>query len=148
MTDRLAALLVIIAGGAYLAAALPLPRGVAARPGPGFYPMLVGVVFCIAGLAFIVETFRRVPPRASPDPITAAARIRALATAGTLIAFVVVLPWVGYVAATFFFVAAMLRALGGGWTLALATAIASAAASYWLFASLLAVPLPKGVFFD
>src|SRR5687768_11374175 len=134
MTDRLAALVVLVAGGAYLAAALPLPRGVAARPGAGFFPMLVGVFFCLAALAFIVETFRRPPARAGVNPTTAAARIRALATAGALLGFVLLLPWLGYPAVTFLFVAAMLRALGGSVTLALATAVASAAGSYWLFA--------------
>lgn len=56
MTDRLAALAVLVAAGAYLAGALPLPRGVAARPGAGFFPLVVGVFFCLAAAGFVLET--------------------------------------------------------------------------------------------
>jgi putative tricarboxylic transport membrane protein len=146
MTDRLAALAVLVAAGAYLAAALPLPRGVAARPGAGFFPLVVGVLFCLVAAAFVIETFRR--PSARAATVAANARIRAFSTAGALVGFVLLLPWLGYPAVTFLFVTAMLRALGGSWILALATASAAAAGSYYLFAVLLAVPLPKGVLFD
>ena len=149
MIDRLAALAVLAAAAAYLAGALPLPRGVSARPGPGFFPLLVGVFSCLAAAGFVVETFRRVPLRAPAGAgLPADARMRALATAGALVAFVLLLPWVGYPGVTLLFVATMLRSLGGSWTLALATAVASAAGSYYLFASVLSVPLPKGVLFD
>lgn len=147
MAHRLAALVVLLAGGAYLVAALPLPRGVAARPGAGFFPMLVGVFFCLAAATFVVETFRRAPVRAVSD-IAAGARRRALSTAAVLVGFVLLLPWLGYPAVTFLFVATMLRALGGSWTLAVVTALTSAVGSYYLFAMVLSVPLPKGVFLD
>ena len=148
MTDRLAALVVLLAGGAYLVAALPLPRGVAARPGAGFFPLVVGVFFCLAAAGFVIETFRRLPGRAVSAPMAKGARTRALATAGALVAFVLLLPWLGFPVVTFLFVAAMLRALGGSWTLAVTTAVASAVGAYYLFAVVLSVPLPKGVFFD
>ena len=148
MTDRLAALVVLLAGGAYLVAALPLPRGMAARPGAGFFPIIVGVFFCLAAAGFVFETFRGVPLRTSAGRLGRDAHIRAAATAGALVAFVLLLPWLGYAAVTFVFVTAMLRALGGSWTLALATAVASATGSYYVFATLLSVPLPKGVLFD
>ena len=146
MTERLAALVVLVAGGVYITLALQYPRGVAARPGAGFFPLVVGVLICLAAVGFVVETFRRVPPRGNelaPD-----ARRRVLMTSGVLAFFCLALPWIGYTAATFLFVAVMLRALGASWTLTLATAVVSAAASYYLFAVLLTVPLPGGIWFD
>jgi hypothetical protein len=50
MIERLVALAVLAASGVYLANALPLPQGTAARPGPGFFPLAVGV-FGAAGSA-------------------------------------------------------------------------------------------------
>jgi hypothetical protein len=143
--ERLAALASLIAAGVFLAGALPLPRGVAARPGPGFYPLLVGVFFCATAAGFLVETIRR---RTVVAPVAGDARTRVLVTAAALVGFVLLLPWIGYPAATFLFVAGMLRALGASWLLSLATAVAAAAGSYYLFASILSVPLPRGVFLD
>jgi hypothetical protein len=54
------------------------------------------------------------------------------------------LPWVGYPAAAFAFVAVVLRYLGARWPAALLTGALSAAGSYALFAVLLDVPLPRG----
>jgi len=61
-----------------------------------------------------------------------------------LVAFCLVLPWVGYPAAAFGFVAVVLRSLGARWTTALVTGALSSAGSYGLFAVLLDVPLPRG----
>jgi hypothetical protein len=147
MAERLAALIVLVAGGVYIALALSYPRGVAARPGAGFFPLIIGVFICVAAGAFALETFRRRPARRAEGTLTAEARHRVLATSGVLAFFCLALPWIGYTAASFVFVAVMLRALGAGWTTALATAAISAGASYYLFAVLLTVPLPAGVWF-
>ena len=146
MTDRLAALVFLVAGGGYLVLAMPYPRGVAAKPGAGFFPLMVGVFVCLVAVAFVIETFRRVPPRGEDLPYEA--RVRVASTAGALIAFCLLLPWAGYPAVTLLFAAAMLRALGASWTVALATAAVSAGASYYLFAKVLSVPLPQGAIFD
>jgi putative tricarboxylic transport membrane protein len=61
-----------------------------------------------------------------------------------LVAFCLVLPWIGYPIASFAFVLALLLRLGSDWRAALGTAVASAAASHYLFAVLLDVPLPRG----
>ena len=148
MTERLAALVVLVAGGVYIALATQYPRGVAARPGAGFFPLIVGALLCFAAAAFAVETFRRVRIAGGEEALTRDARTRVLATSGVLMLFCLSLPWIGYAASTFLFVAIMLRALGGSWRLTIATAVVSAAASYYLFAVLLGVPLPGGIWLD
>ena len=145
MAERLAALVVLVAGGVYIALALQYPRGVAARPGAGFFPLIIGVVICVAAGVFVLETFRRLPARRAEGTLTPEARQRVIATSGVLAFFCLALPWIGYTAAAFVFVGVMLRALGAGWTVTLATAAISAAASYYLFAVLLTVPLPGGI---
>jgi len=76
-------------------------------------------------------------------------RGRVATMAGGLAAFVLLLPWLGYPVVSFGLVALLLRRLGGmRWTLTLATALLSAAGSHYVFAVLLSVPLPRGLFAD
>jgi hypothetical protein len=141
MRERLVALAVLLTSGGYLLAALPLARGTGARPGPGFFPFAVGVFLCAVSLAFVVAS--------AAQALAPAARGRVLITAGTLVGSCLFLPWIGYPAMAFLFVALLLRALGGrGWITIVATALVSSAASYYLFAVLLGVPLPRGPWMD
>ena len=145
MLARVVPLVLLAAAGVYLALALQLPFGAVARPGAGFYPVIVGVFAIVVALAATVSAFRTVP-RAETDAanVDAAARRRVMISVGALAVFCLALPWVGYPAAAFAFVAVVLRYLGGRWTTALLTGVLSSASSYGLFAVLLDVPLPRG----
>ena len=145
MLARAVPLVLLVAGGVYLTLALQLPFGAAARPGAGFYPVIVAVFAIVVALAATASVFRRAP-RAEAEAVAldAAARRRVVISVMALAAFCVALPWVGYPAAAFAFVAVVLRYLGGRWTTALLTAVLSSAGSYGLFAGLLDVPLPRG----
>jgi putative tricarboxylic transport membrane protein len=148
MIERLVALALLLASGVYLANALPLPMGTMARPGPGFYPVAVGVLASVVALVWVAASYRRVPAAAGPTVPDAAARVRVVSTAAVLVMFCAVLPWVGYPVAACLFVVLMLRVLGAGWLAAGATAAAAAGVSYYVFGKLLGVPLPPGALFD
>jgi hypothetical protein len=62
---------------------------------------------------------------------------------GALAAFCLTLPWIGYPIAAFGFVSVVLWGLGGRWQAALLTGALGSAGSYYLFAVLLGVPLPR-----
>ncbi len=150
MLERALPLAVLVVAGAYLAQALKLPLGTAARPGAGFYPAAVAIFACIVGLAAMVRAFAT--PRAARlvvEEDTAAdapaRRRRVLATVLVLIASCLVLPWVGYPVMAFAFVTLVLRGLGSRWPAAAVTGALSAAVSFYLFAVLLDVPLPRGL---
>ena len=150
MTRRAAALASLGASGLYLAGAATFPFGSAVRPGAGFFPVAVGVLLCLVCARFVFHTFRR----ASADGRSAGAmpadnRARVMATVAGLIAFCLMLPYTGYPLAAAVFVAWLLRRLGGGrWAVTAVIAVVSALVSYYVFAVLLAVPLPRSVFFD
>jgi putative tricarboxylic transport membrane protein len=148
MTERVLPLFILFLAGGYLFQALQLPFGSAARPGAGFYPVLVAVFACVVALVASLQAWRApVAARAAPenaDPDGPARRRRVTDTVGALAAFALVLPWVGYPAAAFVFVTFVLRRLGTGWLMAGALGVLAAAASYGLFAILLDVPLPRG----
>jgi hypothetical protein len=142
---RVVPLVLLVAGGVYLTLALQLPFGAAARPGAGFYPVIVAVFAVVVALAATASAFRSAPRDvAGAGPLDAAGRRRVVISVAALVAFCLALPWVGYPAAAFAFVAVVLRYLGARWTTALVTGALSAAGSYGLFAVLLDVPLPRG----
>jgi hypothetical protein len=147
MVERVVALAVLAATGVYLATAWPLPQGTAARPGPGLFPVAVGLFGMLVALTWVASALRRAPAAAGPS-IPADGFGRVSATALALVGFCLVLPWLGYAIVAFLFVGALLRRLGAGWTGTLLLALGSAAVSYYLFAVLLGVPLPRGAWLD
>jgi putative tricarboxylic transport membrane protein len=142
---RAVPLVLLAAAGVYLTLALRLPFGAVERPGAGFYPVIVAVFAIVVALAATASAFRDAP-RAEADAakLDGAARRRVLISVVALAAFCLALPWIGYPAAAFAFVAVVLRYLGGRWTSALLTGVLSSAGSYGLFAVVLDVPLPRG----
>jgi hypothetical protein len=140
---RAVPLALLAVGGVYLTLALRLPFGSAARPGPGFYPVIVAVFAVVVALAATASAFRSVRSAAIVE-LDAAARRRVLISVAALVAFCFALPWVGYPVAAFAFVTIVLRYLGARWTTALITGVLSSAGSYGIFATLLDVPLPRG----
>jgi hypothetical protein len=108
--ERVWALGFLVASGAYLAGALGFPVGSVARPGPGFFPVAVGVFLCVAAAALAVAVGRR--PRLAATDVTPAARVRVATTVLGLVGFCLLLPWAGYPASAFAFVALLLRRLG------------------------------------
>lgn len=148
MIERVVALAVLAGSGVYLANGSPLTLGTAARPGPGFYPLGVGVFGAAVALVWVARTLRRSPASASAAVIDAEGRGRVGATAGLLLGFCLLLPWVGYPVAAFLFTGLMLRALGARWVPALVIALGSALASFYVFGVVLGVPLPRGLLLD
>jgi hypothetical protein len=146
MRERAWALGFLVASGAYLAAALGFPLGTVAKPGPGFFPVGVGLFLCGATAALAIALLRGHAAGAIAA-VPAAARRRVITTVAALAGFCLLLPWLGYPACAFLFVAVVLRRLGdGGWAGVLLTAVLSALGSHYLFAVLLGVPLPRGPF--
>ncbi len=147
MIERLLALALLGASVVYVANALPMPLGTAARPGAGFFPLGVGVFGTAVALAWVFSAFRApVTIGAHAAPVDGGRRV--LAAAGALVGFCVLLSWVGYPLAAFGFVTFLLRSLGSGWRAAIALGLGSTVVSYYFFAVLLGVPMPRGVFLD
>ena len=146
MLERVVALTVLALSGAYLTKALALPYGSTARPGAGFFPTLIAIFGCAIGLAMTGRAF--LVPAAGVSRgdagLSEAERGRVLSTIVVLVAFCLLLPWVGYPLVAFGFVGVLLRRLGTPWRTALIVGALSAAASHYLFAVLLDVPLPRG----
>ena len=146
MLELVVALGVLAVAGVYLTAALALPYGTTARPGPGFFPTLVGVFACVVGAGMTVAAFRA-PMRArsahTATPETAQ-RTRLLSTAVVLVAFCALMPRLGYPIVAFGFVTVLLQRLGSSWRAAGIIGVLAAVVSFYVFGVLLDVPLPRG----
>jgi putative tricarboxylic transport membrane protein len=146
MIERVVALTMLVVSAVYLLYALRMPLGAAARPGPGFYPAAVGVFACGVALVVTALAFRRAAPAGAAAEVDAGPEDRRSVwlTVVTLAAFCALMPWIGYPLAALLFVATLLRQLGASWRGALLTAALSAEGSYYVFAGLLGVTLPRG----
>jgi hypothetical protein len=134
--------------GALVAAvsALTLGFGSLAEPGPGFFPCVVGLVLVASGARAGASALRRAGSARGAPPLGAAAIRRVLLTLASFVAWLLLLPFAGYVAATFVVAIAMSRTVGlEGWIRPIVLSAALAAALYLLFDLFFYVDLPRGI---
>jgi putative tricarboxylic transport membrane protein len=138
----LAAGAALLLSGLYLVLSLRLPLGTVEEPGPAFFPLLTGLLLLAGGLGLAGEVRRGRQKPASVEP-RAARRVGV--TVMALIGFCLVLPLAGYPASMFGLLLVTLRLFGlSRWTVAAAASLALTAASWYVFAAVLGVPLPAG----
>jgi len=144
---------VFLIGAGYLAKALTMPRGTLSRPGPGYYPIVVGALIVVLCGAFLLWGLLK---GLQSDPVSAEkaaqvgqtglARIPpSLQLAGVLALFNVALYYLGYLIAITGLLILSVRMFGykRWWGNLLITGL-TLVISYVTFVYWLAVPLPKG----
>ncbi|AXK33692.1 tripartite tricarboxylate transporter TctB family protein [Streptomyces armeniacus] len=153
------AALLTLGGVAYGAEALRLGTGNAARPGPGLFPLLIGVILTVSGAALVVQTLRGRLVAASDaggsdaDPVGSDTlggsppRVRLLTVVGALTCYVVGVGWVGHLITATVVTVLATRLLGGRkWWACAAVGIVAGVVTELVFGNLLGVPLPAGLY--
>lgn len=137
--------LAFLAGSAlYLVQATRLPLGSVEQPGAGLFPLLVGAFLLAASAAHLLQDLRRSP--GTPLLPSAETGRRVMGVVAALGAFCLLLPWLGYGVTALGLLLAILRLFGlARWGMTAAVALVATVASYYLFAVVLGVPLPAGV---
>jgi len=135
----------LLVGGFYLVEAARYPRGTPAQPGPGLFPLLVGVLFLLSAAAVGVESVLSRKDHSVDRPT--GDRLWRLVTVGlATLAYIVVLPYAGHSVAGTLLVLTVLRVMGiRRWALAVPVAVATGLGSYYLFGILLGAPIPAGI---
>lgn len=111
--------------------------------GDDTFPMIVGLA--LAALGVYMLGWARLPAVAAALPV-GTVRVRMLAGAGLLVAYAVLVPTLGYTAATALVSVALFGAMGGyPWPVALALGAVTTGALYVLFRVWLLQPLPSGL---
>jgi len=142
--DRAAAVVLLIFGLLALEEARKLRFGSIAKPGPGFFPVILAVAFSLVCLALLVSAIRT---RAADDT-TAGPRLawpQIIGTMAALLVYAMVLEPAGFVLATFALLLFFFKVLERQrWLSALAGSFVTAFVTYLVFKVWLNVQLPAG----
>ena len=111
--------------------------------GDDTFPMVVGAALLVLGGYLVLAA---PPPSARVELPRGAMRRQMLAGAAILVAYWLLVPWLGYTAGTAIASTALYRVMGGyRWPIAVLLGAASTATLYLLFRVWLVQPLPAGL---
>ncbi|WP_245908767.1 tripartite tricarboxylate transporter TctB family protein [Mycobacterium neglectum] len=131
----------------YLIQALGMPRGTAEHPGPGLWPIAVGMAWVVISLLVIAEAAVSREVGGQIDLPTGVERRNVLMFLGATITFVVLLPFLGqYIAASLYAIAIIKLLSSLSWARAVAYGVVLGAGISFAFISLLQIRLPVGLF--
>jgi putative tricarboxylic transport membrane protein len=136
-------LISMVAAVAYLVGSLGMPRGELASPGPGMYPVAVAAVWILGSVVVTAEALVSPQTGGSIELPTGFERRQALIFIGTLVAFILALPFLGFSLAAALYVTACLRFLGEmSWPRSVISGVTMAVGVAVVFGQLLALRLP------
>jgi magnesium-transporting ATPase (P-type) len=139
--EIIAGLFFMAVGLGFAFGAVKLEIGTLTEPQPGFFPFWDGVILILLSLIFIVQVLKG---RSSGG--TAFGRLMGPAVLlVTLILYVAVLDYIGYIVATTLLSVVVLKILETPTPNSVLTSLILAVGSYLIFVRLLGVPLPAGV---
>lgn len=144
--ERIAAGVIFVIGAGAAYAAVEMGYGSARFPGPGFLPFWIAALLTLtAGVYLAANLGLDASPRRLWEPNTWR---RPLLSALVMLAFTLLMGWLGFFASTFLlFVAWLVLVEGAAWLTVWAVSVLGTLGAYVLFAVLLKVPLPKGLLF-
>ena len=126
----------------YLVNAAALPRGSILKPGAGVFPMMVGAALTILTLIMALRASLSVEKGQSPFPGGRGA-CRVAGVFGSLVFYTITLTFLGHPVSSAICFGAILRFMGlKSWNRILLWACAAALSSWYLFSTLLEIPLP------
>jgi hypothetical protein len=146
--DVLSAAGLAVLAGAYLLANRRYSLDTLATPGPGVFPLAVGVLILGLAAAQAAAAWRsRSEPTQSADVEAKTDRPgRAIAMASVLVAYAAAAGVVGFLTASFAAVLVSSRLLGArDWVRPIALAVGVAVAAHLIFVAWLGVPFPRGL---
>ena len=139
--DRGAAAVLLVFGLIALEEARKLRFGSIAKPGPGFFPVVLAAAFSLVCVALLVNAMRKRDPNAASGPRLVWPQI--VATMAALFVYALVLELLGFVAATFALLLFFFKALERQrWWIAVAGSAVTALVTYLVFRVWLNVQLP------
>ena len=144
--ERIAAGVIFLIGAGAAYAAIEMGYGSARFPGPGFLPFWIAALLTLtAGLYLAANRGRDANPRRLWEPT---AWRRPCLSALVMLAFTLLMGWLGFFSATFLlFVAWLIVVEKEKWLTVGTVSLLGTLGAYILFAMLLKVPLPKGFLF-
>lgn len=133
----------------YLVEGRAYPLGTAARPGPGLYPLLVGLILLVTSLGTAWESWReRHRDEMQVEWPIGANLWRAIAVVAAAIGYILLLSYLGDLVIGFLVILVVLRIMGmTRWLHGAAAAAVMTIVFHVVFVMLLGVSLPQGILF-
>ena len=133
----------------YVRMTVPYPRGTAAQPGPGLYPLFIGVLFVVACLGTALEAWGQRLGRGEDLWPQGPSRWRTAAILSVSLSYVILLPYLGHPVTGTLLMLTVFKLMGmARWFLCIGLAAAMGFGSQYLFRDVLGVPIPMGVWFE
>ncbi|GGN33453.1 hypothetical protein FHR83_001630 [Actinoplanes campanulatus] len=138
VSNLIAAAVVVVLGGAAIAGALSLGAGSPSEPGPGTWPLIIGVLLTGLGIALAVQA------RGSREAERfTRGSLLVLAAVATMVVYVAVIATIGFEIPTALLALVWLRFLGREtWRVSIATSLGIVVVLYALFVGALDVTIP------
>jgi len=128
----------------YLWGALDYSRGTMDQPGPGLYPLWVGILLVAASIGSIVANLLK-PAQGELEIPKGKDLGRVLTVLGAAVAYMLLLPYAGHLLSSILLIFVVLHTMRlRSWPMKIGFTIVIALGSYYLFDILLLVPLPRG----
>ena len=142
--DRAGAIFALALGFLLISLGGKLPSGKEGAPGPGFFPVWIGVgLIALSLIPLIRPSGEQKVGDLFPGGKEA---LRVGWVLVTLILYAALLKPLGFILATFFLFLILLQFYQRGrWWIAVALSLAAVLGSYWLFARFFEMPLPEGL---
>jgi len=149
MWERCVGILLLVFSIAYLAGALSLPMGRPNQPGPGIFPVVLGIALVAVSIFHVVKVFLAKSPAKNRDEFPYGKDLlRVMGVVGVLVAYGLFLETLGYIVTTLVLFIWVLRFLGmRSWARLVLISIFGSAGSYYFFKVILSTPLPSGILF-
>ncbi|WP_053365774.1 tripartite tricarboxylate transporter TctB family protein [Bacillus sp. FJAT-27245] len=138
-------LLFLTIGGIVLIQSLSLNYYSEFGPGPGLLPMWISGLMIILSIINIFSSLKKDAIKFADVMPKGEGLKNVLLTAGTLLLFIVTVPYIGFVLASFLMLF-LLFLRGYKWYIGMGLAAGIALFVFWLFGSILSVPLPVNSF--
>ncbi len=142
--DRLASILTLALGLLLIHQGANLPSGKEGAPGPGFFPVWIGIALAALSVVLLIrpasgQKTRDLLPREDGCR-------RVVWVLASLVLYTLLLKPLGFIIATFLLFLSLLQFYQRGrWWVAVSLSLGAVLGSYWLFARLFEMPLPEGL---
>lgn len=144
--DRIVALFFLLLSGYVLQTAWALDVGTFQKPGPGFQPFALGLLFMVLAVAYLLPALRGRGTPGSPWPLKLWRR--PLIAAVGILFYWSCLPWFGFPATTFIFLLYWLWILEReSWRRTVLVSVSATAGLHVVFNLILRIRLPMGTLF-
>jgi putative tricarboxylic transport membrane protein len=141
-------LMFIALAAAFFGYTFTFPAFPGQRYGPALFPRVIAVGIALCGLVLVVRGRRSGAPWLALDPALREPRRLAsfAATLGAIVFYLLAAPALGFVPVAAIVVGGLAWWLGARVWVAVAAGVVASLVVHWFFASVMRVPLPRGLF--